>query len=190
MVTDLFGKNGRNFNKGAALNAGFDYFQYHGWRLHLDADIELPRNFRRTLFNHTHLERDCIYGADRMDVIGAEQINSLHSLQDEYPQHRLRFLVDPTHDRRLVGPIGGRIIGQLEGYAPIGYFQLWHCSQQRGYPYSTGSAAHDDTMFARTWPEPKRRLLPTVFVYHLCPRAPQWGENWDGNRRQPRLKTH
>jgi hypothetical protein len=33
--TDLFRKNGRSFNKGAAINAGFDYFQYHGWRLHV-----------------------------------------------------------------------------------------------------------------------------------------------------------
>src|SRR3954468_3524153 len=30
--TDLIKKNGRNFNKGAAINAGFAYFQYHGWR--------------------------------------------------------------------------------------------------------------------------------------------------------------
>lgn len=38
VLTDLFKKNERNFNKGAAINAGFNYFQYHGWRLHLDAD--------------------------------------------------------------------------------------------------------------------------------------------------------
>src|ERR1700726_1301465 len=61
--TDLFKKNGRSFNKGAAVNAGFDHFQYHGWRLHLDADIVLPDNFRRLLFNHSHLDRDAIYGA-------------------------------------------------------------------------------------------------------------------------------
>src|SRR5437899_1923841 len=57
VLSDLFFKNGRNFNKGAAINAGFDYFQYHGWRLHLDADIILPDNFRRLLFNHTSLDR-------------------------------------------------------------------------------------------------------------------------------------
>src|SRR6266567_8062496 len=28
--TDLFTKNGRTFNKGAAINAGFGYFQYSG----------------------------------------------------------------------------------------------------------------------------------------------------------------
>src|SRR5580700_5612305 len=31
VLTDLFTKNGRNFNKGAAINAGFSRFQYYGW---------------------------------------------------------------------------------------------------------------------------------------------------------------
>ena len=47
--TDLFKKNGRKFNKGAAINAGFDRFQYYGWRMHIDSDIILPDNFRRLL---------------------------------------------------------------------------------------------------------------------------------------------
>jgi hypothetical protein len=186
--TDLFKKNGRNFNKGAAINAGFNFFQYHGWRMHLDADIALPKNFRRTLFNHTHLERDCLYGVDRVDVVGRENIEALHTLQREHPQHRLKFLVDPTHDRKLVGPIGGRLVGQLEGYTPLGFTQIFHCSRQKPYPYSLGDAAHDDTVFARLWPEAKRRLMPTVFVYHLLCSQSQWGENWDGHRRSERLK--
>ena len=28
--TDLFKKHGRNFNKGAAINAGFNYFNFSG----------------------------------------------------------------------------------------------------------------------------------------------------------------
>jgi hypothetical protein len=99
----------------------------------------------------------------------------------------LNFLVDPTHDRRLVGPIGGRLVGSLEGYTPLGFFQLWHASKQKKYPYSLGSAAHDDVMFSRLWPLKNRRHLPSAFVYHLCPQAPKWGENWDGRRNMPRL---
>ena len=60
--TDLFSKNGRNFNKGAAINAGFDYFQWFGWRLHLDCDIILPPDFRKVLFNSNFLDPLCIYG--------------------------------------------------------------------------------------------------------------------------------
>ena len=57
--TDLMRKNGRGFNKGAAINAALGRFQYFGWRLHLDADIMLPDNFRRVLFNHTQLDPHC-----------------------------------------------------------------------------------------------------------------------------------
>lgn len=185
--TDLIYKNGRHFNKGAAINAGFNYFQYHGWRLHLDSDIVLPDNFRRMLFNHHHLDRNSLYGADRVDVVGPKKVASLRDHFRDHPQHRCRFLVDCTHDRKFDGPLGGRMVSQLNGYTPLGYFQLWHASKQRGYPYSLGTAAHDDTMFSHLWPLKNRHLLPGVIVYHICARSPKWGENWDGNRKQPRL---
>ena len=178
-VTDLHRKNGRNFNKGAAINAGLNYFQFHGWRLHLDADIALPANFRRLLFNHHALDRSCIYGADRMDVIGLKELEAARRSE----QHQHGCILHP----RLQRSVGARFVDMLHGYVPLGYFQLWHCSCQQPYPYSLGTAAHDDVMFAARWPEPQRRLLPGVFVHHLCARDPKWGENWDGRRQQPRL---
>ena len=182
--TDLFQKNGRQLNKGAAINAGFDRFQYHGWRLHLDADILLPDNFRRTLFNHTHLERSCIYGADRVDVIGADELAEVLAARQRQPQHGHGFFVGPQHHRAL----SPRFVDTLRGYCPIGFFQLWHASCQKGYPFSLGTAAHDDVMFAAAWPQTHRRHLPTVVCHHLCAREPRLGENWDGNRKQPRFK--
>ncbi len=178
--TDLFKKNGRNFNKGAAINAGFNRFQYHGWRLHLDADIALPDNFRRMLFNHTHLDRACIYGADRVDVIGRD---TLEAIRAAGPQHAERAFLLPPPGCHL----SPRYIDPLRGFVPIGYFQLWHASTQKPYPWSLGTAAHDDVAFAEQWAEPHRRHLPTILCSHLCARPPQCGENWDGNRRQPRL---
>lgn len=178
--TDLFRKNKRSFNKGAAINAGFDYFQWNGWRLHLDADILLPSSFRRMLFNHSHLERHCLYGADRVNVIGDEPIASLLK-QDR--QHKYRLLLKASQ-----GEPAHRLICSLRGYLPCGYFQLWNASTQKPYPYSLGTAAHDDMMFAAAWPEANRRLLPGAVVYHLCPNQPKVGENWDGNRGTPRLK--
>lgn len=179
VVTDLHRKNGRRFNKGAAINAGFNYFQHHGWRLHLDADIALPGNFRRLIFNHHHLERSCIYGADRVDVIGMQELEEARKEE----QHQHGCILHP----RMSRSVSARFVDTLHGYVPIGYFQLWHCSCQQPYPYSLGTAAHDDVMFAARWPESQRRLLPGVFVHHLCARPPQCGENWDGRRRQPRL---
>jgi hypothetical protein len=180
--TDLITKNGRRFNKGASINAGFGYFQYHGWRAHLDADIVLPDNFRRMVFNHTYLDKATLYGSDRVNVVGAKEIDDLR--RNGTQQHTHRCLVESASRR----PIGARFVSQLHGYLPIGYFQMWHASCHKNYPYSLGTAAHDDTMFAALWPLPKRQLLPSVVVYHLCVREPRWGENWDGNRQQPRLK--
>ncbi len=174
--TDLFKKNGRSFNKGAAINAGFDRFQFHGWRMHLDSDIILPDNFRRMLFTHTKLERHCLYGVDRMDVVGLHELNNL----SKQPQHIWNCLLDPKHHR----PIGARFICPLRGYCPLGFFQLWHASCQKGYPYSLGSAAHDDIMFCDGWAEQHRRHLPSILTYHLCANAPKWGENWEGRKSE------
>lgn len=176
--TDLFQKNGRHFNKGAALNAGMARWQYHGWRLHIDSDIVLPDNFRRLIFNHTYLEDDCIYGADRVDVIGLKELRAIRA---QGPQHTGSAFVAPGGTR----PLSPRYVDPLRGYVPIGFFQLWHASAQKPYPWSLGSAAHDDVMFAEQWAACHRRHLPTVICYHLCAQEPVLGENWDGIRKQP-----
>jgi len=180
VLTDLFTKNGLVFNKGAAINAGFYRFQYRGWRMHLDADIILPDGFRRMLFNHTHLDRKHLYGCDRVNVVG---MNELHKFDAKWPQHRHGFLVGSQIQR----PIGHRYVNTLEGYLPIGCFQMWHASTQKSYPYGQGDAAHSDIMFASQWPREHRTLLPSVICYHLCSRNPVHGENWSGDRKMPRL---
>ena len=178
VITDLFQKNGRGFNKGAAINAGFNYFQYHGWRCFMDADIIPDASIRRYLFNHTALDRACVYGADRVNVVGEDEINAL--LNPIHPRHKqIR-----GHQHR---PTYSRYMDPIEDYCPIGFFQLWHCSHHKRYPYSRGTAAHDDTMFSAQWPRHNRRLLPTAVCHHLCVTDPQLGENWDGVRRTRRL---
>lgn len=181
--TDLFKKNGRNFNKGAAINSGMDYFQFNGWRLHLDSDIALPDNFRRVLFNHSHLEPQCLYGADRINVIGRQSIEKFRRGLDHH-QHHHKLLLG---ENGAQGTLGHRLVCDLRGYLPLGFFQLWNARCQKPYPHSLGTAAHDDMMFSSLWPLHCRRHLPTVLVYHLCPTQPKVGENWDGKRKQPRL---
>ena len=183
VVTDLFNKNGRKFNKGAAINVGFDHFQFNGWRLHLDSDAILPDNFNRILFNHTNLDMSCLYGADRIDVIGKKELLDVRNEFLKLPQNCWSSGVIPGHHR----PGGARVVDNLRGYCPIGCFQLWNFSTHRSYPHSLGTAAHDDIMFAQSWPESKRRLLPSIFCYHLIPNASYFGENWNG-RRSTRLK--
>ena len=189
--TDLFKKNGRSFNKGAAINAGFDYFQYHGWRLHLDSDIVLPDNFGRVLFNHTHLDREALYGASRVDVTGDDAIRRFTEARRRFPQHAFNTGVSAVHNGEVFttepSASSAQFVCKLRGYCPIGFFQLWHASQQREYPFSLGTAAHDDVMFAQSWPTHKRHLLPTGVCYHITATPPYYGQNWDGVRRQPRI---
>lgn len=185
--TDLVGKNGRKFNKGAMINAGFAYFRYHGWRLHLDADIVLPSKFRQTLFNHTALDPECFYGADRIDVVGQEQMTTFFAMQRERAQHAWSGIVDPSFGGAIPTSLGSRYVTRLEGYLPLGYFQLWHALTQKPYPHSFGTAGHDDCVFAALYPQDLRRLLPTVLVYHLCTTTPHVAEHWDGTPRKVRL---
>jgi hypothetical protein len=99
------------------------------------------------------------------------------------PQHAWRAFVSADDQ-----PLSPRYVDPIRGYIPIGYFQLWHANTQKTYPYSLGTAAHDDVLFAEQWPASHRRHLPTVICYHLCAAPPRLGENWDGNRKQPRLR--
>ena len=118
-----------------------------------------------------------------MNVVGKKTLNDLrHALRAE-PQHAWRCLLGPRHTE----PIGPRYVDNLRGYVPVGFFQVWNARAQKDYPFSLGSAAHDDVMFAAQWPAAYRRHLPTVICYHLCAREPRWSENWDGHRQQPRL---
>ena len=107
------------------------------------------------------------------------------------PQHAYQSGLSSVHGGAVYASqpsaSSARFVDSLHGYCPIGFFQLWHASQQRAYPYSLGTASHDDVLFAALWPQARRRLLPTAFVYHLNARPPSYGENWDGHRRQPRL---
>lgn len=181
--TDLFKKNGRNFNKGAAINAGFNYFQYHGWRMHLDSDIMLPPMFRTMLFNHEYLAKNTIYGCDRVNVYGKKELETIWN----DPLQRMNGLFVGQHGK-FRRQIEARFVNNLEGYLPLGYFQLWNACTQKPYPYSLGSAAHDDTMFSGLWPRQSRDLLKTSYVYHLAARETKMGENWEGHRKQPRFE--
>lgn len=191
--TDLMNKDDRAFNKGAMINAGFQYFRFAGWRVHLDVDIVLPDNFRRLLFNHTHLEKDCLYGADRVDVIGMEGLRALREGRHQIPQHANVTGLSSVHGGAVYADMpsatSARYVSPLYGYCPLGAFTLWNALHHKEYPYPSGNAAGDDIRFAALWPEAKRRLLPTVVTYHVNSRPPNYGENWNGphHRGQPRL---
>jgi|SRR5882724_5088879 len=181
--TDVFHRFDREFRKGAGINRGFDFFQYYGWRLHIDSDCILPHNFNRILFNHADLDSNAIYGCDRMDVVGLDELKKIKDSLNHTPQHAHGFLIRPAHGRA----IGSRYLDSTDGYCPIGFFQLWNARCHKPYPSSRGDASHDDVSFAKFWPRQNRHILPVGFCYHLVPEADQpIGHNWK-RKCQPRI---
>lgn len=173
--TDVFTMRGEKFNKGLAINLGLAHLRHLDWVLHLDADIVVPDRFR-TMLNRAHLERDCIYGADRVNVVGRELWQKVKGSGAFSRQFHHRYLVQPHSEC----PLGARLLHNEFGWCPIGFFQLWHSSANKRYPVNQGSAEHTDVLFSLQWPVPQRRLLPTAFVYHLESERAQMGANWSG----------
>lgn len=181
VVTDVFTERpGDAFNKGLALNLGLAHLRHQGWLLNLDADIILPDRFR-SMLHKARLEEHCLYGADRVNIVGSEmweRVRGHHQFQRQF-QHR--YLVAAPAEARL----GARLLHDDYGYCPIGYFQLWHGSAQKRYPINQGSAEHTDVLFALHWPAARRRLLPTAFCYHLESERAEMGANWTGRTTRP-----
>ena len=173
-------RDGEGFAKGRLVERGLQHLSADGWRLHLDADILLPFQFRR-LLEAAHLDQRNIYGCDRIMVRSRQEYDALRA--SGWLAHDYHCRVNPPPGLQ----IGSRWVHHDGGYVPIGFFQLWHCSAQKDYPFSIGNAAHDDVAFADQWPAPCRRHLPTVICQHLCTAPPSLGENWDGQRMQPRI---
>jgi hypothetical protein len=184
VVTDVFTEKGETFNKGAAINVGLGALRQKGFVLQMDADIVLPLGFRNML-DKSALQRDCLYGAQRCNVVGYGQWRKLkHGWHDD-PQFGYRYLVNSPADY----PVGATLVHKQWGYCPIGYFQLWHSQYMRQYelryPETEGSAENMDVQWAARWPRAKRILLPTVRVFHLESEAVKMGANWQGRTTRP-----
>ena len=166
--TDHHRDDGAAFNKGLLINLGLAHLRHRGWIAHLDADIALPDRIRWVL-SKSRLDADCIYGADRLEVVGRGTWRRLQEHGHFRRQYRHKYLVGGPPL-----PLGSRLLHNEYGYCPIGYFQLWNSKHaRRRYHDSQGSAEHSDVLFALQWPARKRLLLPGLFVYHLqSERAP------------------
>lgn len=173
--TEIFHDDNDRFNKGRAINLGLSNLRHDGWLMHLDADVLLPHRFQHAL-KMAKLNKECIYGADRLNVSSWESWEANKS--KTIPQHAWRFMVSPNREF----PVGSRLVHLEYGWCPIGYFQLWHSSVRKTYPIVCGSAEHSDVLFAVQWPREKRILLPEFFVYHLESEPAKMGSNWDGRK--------
>jgi hypothetical protein len=171
------------FNKGLMINLGLAHLRNRGWLLHLDADIVLPDRLRFML-HKGRLQEDCLYGADRINVLGHAAWQKVKQSSAYQRQYHHRYLVSAGG-----AGLGARLVHNEYGYCPLGCFQLWHSRHRdRRYHFSQGSAEHSDVLFALQWPAAKRVLLPGVFVYHLESEPARIGANWNGRVTRPFAK--
>jgi hypothetical protein len=181
-----FGDNG--FCKGRLIERGLQHLSADGWRLHIDADIALPHCFRHRL-EAADLQKDTIYGIDRV---------MLKTWDDWQKVKNSGYLSGGQFDYhcRTSWPegaeIGTRWCHPQFGYVPIGFFQLWHSSQDewRGirvkpYPSNHGNACRTDVQHALQWDRHKRAVIPEVVGVHLESEQAPKGANWNGRTTKP-----
>lgn len=69
VCSDRIYSNGAKFAKGRAINDGLTNINPKNWILHIDSDILLPMDFREHI-NTSNMEKDCIYGCERIELDG------------------------------------------------------------------------------------------------------------------------
>lgn len=174
-------RNGK-FDKGRLIDRSFSMLGGKDWLLHLDADVALPCDLDNVL-SDAHLDESCLYGCDRLNVRG----------RDNWDRVRSQPLLSRP-GQWMVGmsrpgvSVGARVANVGHGYAPPGFFQLWHGSHDRRYPIHHGTAARTDIQHAYQWDRRKRVLIPELLVYHLESDDSSMGANWRGRKTAPFVK--
>jgi len=108
------------------------------------------------------------------------------------------YLLNGQHDyhNRMRWPeglaVGARWVNQMTGWNAIGFFQLWHSSQDewqgariKPYPHLHNSACRGDVQHSLQWDRPKRELLPEIIAVHLESQLAKLGANWKGRKTRP-----
>lgn len=185
IMTDDFDRDG-GFNKARSINRGLACVRGDGWLCHIDADIALPLDFKDVL-NDTHLNENCIYGCDRLNVTGWENWQKVKSTPLRARSSPWCIELDRPYTK-----VGARVIKREYGYSPIGFFQLWHGPTQvvhgmpaKLYPIQHGTAARTDEQHSLQWDRQKRVLIPELLVWHLESTAAPMGSNWNGRSTPP-----
>lgn len=175
VVTDKLRSVDGKFCKGAGINAGLARLALDGWALHLDADVVLPPQTRR-LLERANLRQSMLYGCDRFIVPNRKAWDRF--CQAPVIQHELDVYI---HLNAFL--VGTRFMHpQMNGYIPIGFFQLWNPrgSMVRRYPEGHTAANREDMLFANQWARARRGFLPEIVVYHLESEPAPQGANWEG----------
>lgn len=173
------------FRKGRMIERGLQHLTANGWRVHIDADMALPRHFRNAI-NSAELSENAIYGVDRLMCKSWQlwqRVKSSGYLDGG--QHANSHMI---HFPDWL-PMGARWSSHATGYVPIGAFQLWHSSEDlwsgirtKPYPQFHNNACRTDIQQGLKWDRPNRQLLPEVVAVHLESEPCKTGTNWSGRK--------
>lgn len=178
-------KDGKGFNKGRLVERLLQQTSNQGWRLHMDCDIALTHRFRH-LLNVAELDESFIYGCDRGNLHSWEDWQKL--IASGYMQGgSWAYHCQNSFPKNVKLDVGDRFVHPKMGFVPIGFFQLWHSSQDewngirhKTYPTEHSSASRTDVQWGLKWDRHKRAVIPEVIAIHLESEKVPKGTNWNG----------
>lgn len=152
-VTDAFYRDGAHFNKGLAMEEGFDVLGRSGWILVLDADIVLPEVI------------------PPLDLT----VGKMYT-----PSRRIMSNVDGLTETPTVSPDTLPLRYEVGNF---GYFQLFHADDPAittlpWYGIDWNHAGGCDSVFEKRWDKSDRLRMPFEVIHLGDPDA-----NWYGRTR-------
>lgn len=147
-ITDAFYQDDAPFNKGRAIEEGFDVIGRKGWMLVMDSDIVIPERLPFTPL----------------------QVGKLYT-----PFRRILSQVEGLTE---LPKIDFRTLPLREEYGHFGYFQLFHAAdpvlkQQPWYETQWRHAGGCDSAFQRRWSKGDK-IRPSFEVVHLGDPDQNW----------------
>lgn len=186
LLSEEHHRDGELFNKGQLVDRGLQLCSKNSWRLHLDSDIVLPTMFKHFL-KLANPDTTCLHGVDRININSWDMWQAFLKtgwLHHSAGLHHLNCIELPKGV-----PVGARWCSHRTGYVPLGYFQLWHASQDelgwamtKTYPTNSGDACHSDTQHGMQWDRRKRVFIPEIIAVHLDSEKIHTGANWHGRK--------
>lgn len=179
LITEDGSRDGE-FSKGRMIERALQHLAADGWRLHVDADIVLPARTHH-LLDAAHLEEDTIYGVDRIMVKNYDDWQKL--LASGWMSHDYHCRINFPAGYQ----VGSRWAHHTNGYCPIGFFQMWHSTQDlyygtrtKPYPMVHNDACRTDVQHSMQWDRRCRALIPELIAVHLESEPAPLGANWRG----------
>ena len=169
----------RTFNKGAAVNEGFNYLgKDKEWYCHIDADVLLNENFPST-FSSTHIEGKLRHTYLERVLKHQHQLGTLPDALYLYTMGRINLLGDENLDElnfKDVFKMEDKIVQQWLGW---GYFQLFNGialnkvyeNLHEFYPNMSNNAGTDDYLFKQLF---YQVISLNTHCLHLSPEKIYW----------------